>query len=207
MKGKNKKTAVTKLHESIHLLNVMQMGIETDVQTLKALASSNIDAEHLASVNYLTFKHGIIQVQSYLDEYRNYFLKALNKDQKKKIEPFYSRINKELVRFPGMKKYRNNALAHNLRTDNRNSIFLHGDFRLYRVPQNLKEYMYILHCLSALSSIINTLFPNMYDEALKAVKERQERNKTPYMQMLSDEELTESLKQLEKDLEVLANAS
>lgn len=199
-KVKSPKPKITKLQESIHLLNTILNSLKSELDSLKIHAQSNIPSEQLATMNQLTFKHGIIQVQSYLDEYRTFFVKELDLGQRKKIEPYYKRISTELQRFPGIRKYRNNALAHSLRTDKKNSIFLHGDFRLYRVPQNLKEYMFVIHCLDALTAIINQHFPRAYDEALEAVKLRLENNKNPYVPMLTDEELITGLEKLRSDL-------
>lgn len=191
--------ATTKLDESIHILNTIMNSLNEELDALFSLTHQNLNSDIVAPYYNLTYKHGLIQVASYLDEKNDYFLKNLDQTQKQQITPCLDRIMLEIDKFPDIKKYRNNVLAHNLRKNAKN-VYVHGDLRLYAVPQNLNEYMFLIKCLKIMTITINQLFPNSYDQVLQTVKIKNDNSTTPYKNRLTENEITKYLDDLEKDL-------
>jgi hypothetical protein len=199
-------TPSTKLDQSIHILNTLMSSLKAQLDMLFDIGhEGKVSSEAMYSLNELTYSHGLILVASYLDEYTGYFIPALGA-QSGKILPYIDRILADIDRFSGIKRYRNNVLAHNLRKNSKN-VYLGDHLRDYIVPQNLNEYMLLVELLGLLTAKINEAFPDSYDRVLNEIRLAQQRSTKPLQPVLSELDIKALKEKLALDLAQLAPAN
>ncbi|RZK66802.1 MAG: hypothetical protein EOO92_24870, partial [Pedobacter sp.] len=136
----------TILEESIHILNVINKNILRYTKALGRLPDYDVNVDIIQPLSTMTFEHCCILISSYFDEYDRYFSKNLSKKEQSNISPYYKRIKRELKRYPDIKKYRNQVVAHNLRVDKK-SVPVNTSLNNYKVPQNVIELAIVTTCI------------------------------------------------------------
>jgi len=161
------------IEESIYILNNINYKIQNSIETIiDKSVEHNIDENSAELLFYYIMDLGIILTISYLEELNKFFYKAVkiekgetySKDLMKIIKTYKSVIEK---RFPDLRDFRNNYLAHNMRIDKQNykNVVLDRDLRKYRIPQNTHDYLFLTTCIKNINLLIQYFFP---DSLLKA---------------------------------------
>ena len=184
----NQQPEVSSLDESIHILNVIDEKLNAYFQALTMLAEFNVSIEVVAPLHQLAFEHGVILINSYLDELHEHFKPSLSKEETETFTPYYNLIKKEINRFKDIKRYRNNVCAHNLRNDDR-SVYLYGNLRKYKVPQNIAEFKFAKDCINLMTQVVNMIFPMSCSNVKVVVDARIQNDKTPYITSLPKDKL------------------
>ncbi|WP_443946943.1 hypothetical protein ACJVDH_07495 [Pedobacter sp. AW1-32] len=179
---------VSLLDESIHILNVINDKLNDYFEALTMLVEFNVSIEVVSPLHQLTFEHGVILINSYLDELHKHFKALLPNSERVRFSPYYKLIKQEVNRFPDIKRYRNNVCAHNLRDDER-SIYLYGNLRKYKIPQNIAEFKFVKDCLNLMTQVVNMCFPMSCSSVRGIVDARIKNDKTAYITSLSKEKL------------------
>jgi len=158
------------IEESIHILKQLNYKIQHSINTvIEKSLEYKIDELTSQSLFYYTMDLGLILSVSYLNELNNYFFKALKiemgEEYSKKFMKVLNIPKKQIgVRFPDLKEFRNNYLAHNMRVDQQKfkSVVLSGDLRRYKVPQNPHDYIFLSNCINQIDITINYFFPDAF---------------------------------------------
>lgn len=161
------------IEESIHILKQLNYKIQHSIETItEKCVEYNIDEISAQSMFYYVMDLGLILSVSYLDELNKYFFKAIKIEKGDLYAKNFMNVlkipKKEIEhRFPDLKTFRNNYLAHNMRIDNQNykSVVLHGDLRRYRIPQNPHDYIFLTNCINQINITINHIFPGAFEVA------------------------------------------
>ncbi|WP_421938294.1 hypothetical protein [Pedobacter sp.] len=193
---------VSSLDESIHILNVIDEKLNNYFQALTMLAEFNVSIEVVAPLHQLTFEHGVILINSYLDELHRHFKPLLDNSERVKFSPYYNLIKREIKRFHDIKSYRNNVCAHNLR-DNKRSVYLYGNLRQYRIPQNIAEFKFVKDCINLMTQVVNMIFPVSCSNVRAVLGARIKSDKTPYVTSLPREKLETMTSDLLNKLQIL----
>ena len=193
---------VSSLDESIHILNVINDKLNDYFEGLTMLAKFNVPLDVVTPLHQLTYEHGVILINSYLDELHNHFIKSLSIEEHTMFSPYYRLIKKEINRFPDIKRYRNNVCAHNLRNDDR-SVYLYGNLRKYRVPQHIAEFKFVKDCMNLMTQVVNMSFPMSCSNVRLIVDDRIKSDKTPYITSLPKEKLETMTSDLLNKLQIL----
>ena len=170
---RNFKKMLKPVEESIYILNKLNYKIQNSVITIvDKCVEHNIDEDSAQSLFYYIMDLGLILTVSYLDELNKFFYKAVkiekgesySKDLMKILKTYKSVIEK---RFPDLRDFRNNYLAHNMRIDKQNykNVVLDGDLRKYKVPQNTHDYIFLTNCIKNINILILYFFSNALTEA------------------------------------------
>lgn len=198
----NQQPEVSSLDESIHILNVINDKLNDYFEGLTMLAKYNVPLEVVTPLHRLTYEHGVILINSYLDELHNHFIKSLSNEKYKQFSPYYKLIKKQINRFPDIKRYRNNVCAHNLRHDDR-SVYLYGNLRKYKVPQNIAEFKFIKDCINLMTQVVNISFPMSCNNVRAIVNTRIANDTTPYISSLPNDKLETMASDLLNKLRIL----
>jgi len=193
---------VSSLDESVHILNVINDKLNDYFEALTMLAEFNVPVLVVTPLHQLTYEHGVILINSYLDELHNHFKPSLTNEENEAFSPYYKLIKKEINRFPDIKRYRNNVCAHNLRNDDR-SVYLYGNLRKYRVPQHIAEFKFVKDCMNLMTQVINMSFPMSCSNVRVIVDARIKSDKTPYITSLPKEKLETMTSDLLNKLQIL----
>ena len=192
------------IEESIYILNNINYKIQHSIETITdKCVEHNIDEKSAESLFYYIMDLGLILTVSYIDEINKFFYKAIkiekgetySKDVLKIIKTYKGVIEK---RFPDLKEFRNNYLAHNMRIEKQNNknVVLDGDLRKYRVPQNTHDYVFLTTCIKNINLLIQYFFPGYLSEA--QTYQMNSFNKLPLLapQFLTIETIQRELKKL-----------
>jgi len=164
---------VKPIEESIYILNNINYKIQHSIETITDnCVEHDIDEKSAESLFYYIMDLGLILSVSYLDELNIFFYKAVkiekgeafSKDLLKILKTYKSVIEK---RFPDLKDFRNNYLAHNMRIEKQNykNVVLDGDLRKYKVPQNTHDYIFLTTCIKNINLLIQHFLPGYLSEA------------------------------------------
>jgi len=192
------------IEESIYILNNINYKIQHSIETITdKCVENNIDEKSAESLFYYIMDLGLILTVSYIDELNKFFYNAVkiekgetySKDLMKILKTYKSVIEK---RFPDLRDFRNNYLAHNMRIDKQNykNVVLDGDLRKYRVPQNTHDYIFLTTCIKNINLLIQYFFPGSLLEA--QVYQMNSFNKLPLLapQFLTMESIQFELKKI-----------
>ncbi|MGM9476503.1 hypothetical protein ACS5PU_08730 [Pedobacter sp. GSP4] len=179
---------ISYLDESIHILNVINDKLNDYFEALTKLALYKVPLDVVSPLHQLTYEHGVILINSYLDELHNYFNPSLSNQESKAFNSYYKLIKKEINRFSDIKNYRNNVCAHNLRNDDR-SVYLYGNLRKYKVPQNIAEFKFAKDCINLMTQVVNMIFPISCSNVKAVLDTRIKNDKTPYITSLPKDKL------------------
>ncbi|WP_133299850.1 hypothetical protein [Larkinella punicea] len=164
------------LFETIKTLFYLLSRIKLLVAACKATEENELYINNIKlneNYNYLPFgriiigtgsAHIIIMLCAFLDEYSSEFVhtkypqysKRIDK-VRKSLKPVIKRINS----WSGLRDYRNQVLAHNLRIKNGESLFLIGKEHSYKVPTTINELTLISELLSIIYLSIGITFPEI----------------------------------------------
>jgi len=158
---------VKPIEESIYILNSINYKIEHSLETVtNSSVQHDIDEKSAEALFYYIMDLGMILSVSYLDELNKFFYKAVkiekgeaySKEVLKIIKTYKKVIEK---RFPDLKDFRNNYLAHNMRIEKQNNqnVVLNGDLRKYKVPQNTHDYVFLTTCIKNINLLIHYFLP------------------------------------------------
>lgn len=163
----NIRMMIKPIEDSIYILNNINYKIEHSLETVtNSSVNYDIDEKSAEAMFYYIVDLGIILSVSYADELNKFFYKAIkiekgeaySKEVMKIIKIYKGIIEK---RFPDLKDFRNNYLAHNMRIEKQNNknVVLDGDLRRYRVPQNMHDYVFLATCIKNINLLIQYFFP------------------------------------------------
>ncbi|WP_029275282.1 hypothetical protein [Pedobacter borealis] len=198
----NQQPEVSSLDESIHILNVIDEKFNDYFEALTMLAQFSVPVEVVAHLHQLTYEHGVILINSYLDELHKHFRPSLTNEENAAFSQYYNLIKKEINRFPDIKRYRNNVCAHNLRHDDR-SIYLYGHLRKYKVPQNIAEFKFVKDCINLMTQVVNISFPMSCNNVRAIVDTRFANDTTPHISSLPKDKLETMASDLVNKLRIL----
>ena len=200
MNKNTEKVHFSALEESIHILNILNNNLTRYFKSLVNLHKCDIDPDEVRTINQMTFKYGTVIINSYLDEYHDNFYPSLDIYHKTIYGGYFNLIKKQAInKFPGIKDYRNQITAHHLRDKGR-SVYLYGNFRKYKIPQNLFEFRYLVHAIQMLTVTINNSFPDVFDTVSHFVTERFKNDDTPYQSEMTAEDVEIKIKELTDQL-------
>src|SRR6185312_9433572 len=151
------------LFHLIFIGNLVEKNFETLVDVL-----GKHDQKHDDVLLNSTGSLLIIQTVSFLDEY-NHHLKSLDEDEKavvlmikKSLKPAVDEINK----WKDLRKFRNIALAHNLRNVKTNESIFNDGFYIYDIPKTGADLLVLYQCVV----MIKRAFENGFDDKLMSVE-------------------------------------
>ncbi len=113
---------------------------------------------------------------SLLDEINNFLFRynnPLDVDSIKKIDSYKymtEPILNEISKWPDLRKFRNNVLAHNFRidTDDFRSVHLTNKLHSYNAPQSSLDLLTLFKYLDSITKIAGEVFVKEYQEALRS---------------------------------------
>ena len=114
----------------------------------------------------------LIRTKSLNDEYKHHFLKI--KDERVAqfawaTQPIWDRISQ----WTEIDDFRNNVLAHNLRTEKRNnyqSIFTLKSFTDFDIPKSANELAVLVHCIDQFRRELLSTFKKEYENAANFIE-------------------------------------
>lgn len=178
--------------ESVHHVITMSNIIIT---FLEKFESQNGDKFETNKYNMLFVDkaYSLIVVNSIMDELNNFLFKYQGNnnvliDKIKMFKHIGDPIFEYLNRWPDIKRYRNNVLAHNFRIKNENNISVFMSNRLYNyiVPETLIDFLMLYRCIEQVSLIIEQIFAKEYSLALSIVENYKHSNSR--LQSFQDED-------------------
>lgn len=180
------------LDESIFILNILHSEINRKVQALLHPSVYKLDPSVLNVFNNMTFERCVISIVSYFDEYDKHFGKQVPEDKKEIVGKIYRRVKKDIKKFSGLKDYRNQVLAHNLRVGGK-PIYNLVNLQEYKIPQQVQEFTFLASSITHLTDAINTLFPKSHNKILKEFERFQRSIDVPPRPIATHEELERDL--------------
>lgn len=180
------------LDESIFILNILHGEINRKVQALLHPSVYNLDPNVLNVFNSMTFESCVISIVSYFDEYDKHFGKYVPEDKKEIVGKISKRVRKDTNRFSGLREFRNQILAHNLRIGGK-PIYNLVNLQEYRIPQQVQEFTFLAASITNLTNAINTLFPKSHNKILKEFEEFQRSGNVQIRPIATHEELERDL--------------
>lgn len=180
------------LDESIFILNILHSEINRKVQALIHPSVYNLDIKVLKVFNNMTFESCVILIVSYFDEYDNHFGKYVPEEKKEIVGKIYKRVKKDVKKFSGLKDFRNQILAHNLRIGGK-PIYNLVNLMEYKIPQQLPEFTFLAASITHLTNAINTLFPKSHNRILGEFEQFQRSGNVPIRPIATHEELERDL--------------
>ncbi len=142
----------------------------------------NEDLRHMIQIN--TFNQILIHTTSLLDEYSDHFItiKATTIDEKGKVEqtrellkPVFKKINE----WKGLKEFRNNVLAHNLRDSkaNNQSVFIARGISGYDIPERVRDFGFLIQCIDLIRQVLSKVFTEEYKITVEKIANLNEKTK------------------------------
>lgn len=127
-------------------------------------------------IRYLVQSHILLMTISLLDELNKFLFKYNPEDEDTKdrvsvykniIEPILIEIDK----WGDLRKFRNNVLAHNFRTDSDDfkSVHLSNKLKDYNIPEYVVDLMTLFKYLDSITKIAEEIFQKEYREAFAIV--------------------------------------
>lgn len=120
--------------------------------------------------------YSLILVNSIFDELNGFLLNYKGSNEKliSKIGIFkyiMDPIFNYLKKWPDIKNFRNNVLAHNFRIkkENYKSVFLSNRLFSYEIPETVIDYLMLYRCIEQIPMIIHQVFEEEYKIALAIV--------------------------------------
>ena len=182
---------INELENSIYILGKLKSKIidnlELFTEAAVRLDFTNAEIENLTN---FSMDYGLILADSFEEEYNRYFIKNLkvNKPESyvKGLKIVLNIPRKVISKaFPDIRKLRNHLLAHNMRIDGKENIFLSAKLRKYKVPQDISDYLILVNCINLIYKIIELEFPNAY-ENIRTIAEETNRDIPYKLPMLED---------------------
>lgn len=180
------------LDESIFILNILHSEIKRKVQALIHPSVYNLDVKVLNVFNRMTFESCVISIVSYFDEYDKHFGKYVPEEKKDMVGKIYRRVKKDIKKFSGLKDFRNQILAHNLRSGGK-PIYNMVNLMEYKLPQQLPEFTFLATSITHLTDAINTIFPQSHSRILREFEQFQRSGNVPLRPIATYEELERDL--------------
>ncbi|WP_143009656.1 hypothetical protein [Pedobacter soli] len=152
----------------------------------------------------MSFENGCILVTSYFDEYHGHFIRLLNEQQRRYINPYFKRIKNVLNLFPDIKEFRNQVVAHNLRVKNK-SVPTNKSLTSFVVPQTIIEFSIVIECIKYITTIINRMFPLAMKKVVMHLSAEERRKSVVLKSPLTPAEAETILVELIRDLQIIAS--
>lgn len=129
---------------------------------------SNFKNEDTRPLYSLVFSDALLTATKFIDEY-NRFFRSSNPKVKKAINSTKKILKpaiKEVTKWVDLNPFRNNVLAHNFRIEKKNndSVFEHGGFSAYNIPETVTDLIVLIECISIAGRIIERNFKREYDQ-------------------------------------------
>jgi len=182
---------VNELENSIYILGKLKAKI---IENLELFTDAAVRLDFTQTeIEYLTnfqIDYGLILAHSFEEEYNSHFLKNLKVYKSESyVNGLINVLNiprKVISRaFPDIGKLRSHLLAHNMRINGKENIFLSTKLRRYKVPQDVTDYIILANLIALIYKIIELEFPDAY-ENIRVIAE--ENNKDiPYKLPLLDD--------------------
>ncbi|SDE34654.1 hypothetical protein SAMN04488024_1181 [Pedobacter soli] len=195
---------ITPLDESVHILNVINNNIIRYHRALCSLPDYHVDPNIVMTINTMSFENGCILVTSYFDEYHGHFIRLLNEQQRRYINPYFKRIKNVLNLFPDIKEFRNQVVAHNLRVKNK-SVPTNKSLTSFVVPQTIIEFSIVIECIKYITTIINRMFPLAMKKVVMHLSAEERRKSVVLKSPLTPAEAETILVELIRDLQIIAS--
>jgi hypothetical protein len=160
-------------------------------------SSSQVDT---TIIDALRFQY-ILQICSFLDEWDKFTGIKTNSEFDEKIrvikrvvKPAKQAINK----FPDLRRFRNEIIAHNYR--DKNNEFTFNRINTYHIPNNNGEMYLILY---SIKRILDVLYSNFKEESANVYQLLQEefKGKTSVYEALEEEEIKKIIEELDQEID------
>lgn len=192
-----------------HILHFAQI-IDRSFQSLERLLEigvfedgKNEDLRHIVQIN--AFNQILLSTISLIDEYSGHFKssKADTIDERGKVEqtrellkPVFKKINK----WKGLRDFRNNVLAHNLRnrkSGNKSILTVEG-ISGYDIPERVRDVGFLIQCVDLIRQVISKVFKEEYEIAIEEINQVNEstKNKVSLSQRDYEKEYIELQKEI-----------
>ena len=160
--------------------------------SLKSIADKISDKEKMV-VKYSIQWNAMIITVSLLDELNKYLFlyEPIDEDVKERINSYKHSIEpilEEIDKCNDIRKFRNNALAHNFRINSEGfrSVHLSNKLHTYNIPGTTMDLFILFKYLDAIIKIAEQLFAAEYEEALTIIDSFED-SKSSTQQSVDDE--------------------
>ena len=155
---------------SLYHLQFLGNIIEANIKAFENIIGKVEDKDELpiwVSICSIT----IIQTISFLDEYNN-FVKSKDPDLDTTIKAIKKTVKpalKKISEWRDLRKFRNNVLAHNLRSQKREaSVFTFG-LNSYDIPQTGADFVVLYNCISMIKDVFQSAFKVKLEKTQKRI--------------------------------------
>jgi hypothetical protein len=163
-----------------HILHFAHI-IDRSFQSLEKLLEigvfdngKNEEIRHMVQIN--AFNQILLCTTSLMDEYNDHFKSsnAKTNNEKDKVEqtrellkPVFKSINK----WKGLREFRNNILAHNLRNRKleNNSVFITKGISGYDIPERVRDFDFLIKCIDLIRQVVYKVFKEEYYITVKEI--------------------------------------
>lgn len=201
---------MTDIHISVyHILHFAHI-IDRSFQSLEKLLDlgvfendENEEIRHMVQIN--AFNQILLCTTSLMDEYNGHFKSSNAKTihERGKVEqtrellkPVFKSINK----WKGLRDFRNNILAHNLRSRKlkNDSVFITRGISGYDIPERVKDFGFLIQCIDLIRQVIFKIFKEEYQFAVKEINKINSSTKTKIP--FSDRDYEKEYKDLQNEV-------
>lgn len=163
---------------------------------------SHFENEHTRPLYLLVFSDALLTATKFMDEYNRFFRSSspeVNKEiniTKKILKPAI----KEVTKWVDLNAFRNNVLAHNFRIEKKNndSVFEHGGFSAFNIPETVTDLMILIECISMAGQIIEKKFKLEYEQFAAQIKRVEKNGKSSLTQTEAENYIQHILKEMKE---------